>query len=55
MAGAELDAARVRGRATEEQRMGAAEEHRNGEEWREEGEIGGGESVWWTAGGYGRG
>jgi hypothetical protein len=40
MAGAELDDARARGRATEEQRMGAAKELRNGEEWREEGEIG---------------
>jgi hypothetical protein len=26
--------------ATEEQRMGAAKEQKNGEEWREEGEIG---------------
>jgi hypothetical protein len=40
MAGAELDATRARGMATEEQRMGAAKEQRNGEEWREEGEIG---------------
>jgi hypothetical protein len=33
--------------------MGAAKEHRNGEEWREEGEIGGGESDWWTQVGTG--
>jgi hypothetical protein len=30
----------AQGRAAEEQRMGAAEEQRNGKEWRKEGEIG---------------